>query len=77
MSAPAPALLRDFLLWVAERPRTYAEAMDAWRSSCPRMTIWEDAILDGLVEVQRGESMAESLVVLTSQGRMIVESQAS
>ena len=36
-------LILDFLEWVAARPRPYAEVMDAWRTSCPRLTVWEDA----------------------------------
>ena len=46
-----PLLLRQFLAWVAARPRTYRETMDAWRTSCPRMPAWEDATSMGLVEV--------------------------
>ena len=45
-------LVVQFLRWVAERPRTYADVMDAWRTSCPRMSIWEDAQADGLVRVE-------------------------
>jgi hypothetical protein len=44
----APALL-NLLRWVAERPRSYGEAMEAWRSSCPRLSVWEDALADGLI----------------------------
>ena len=43
-------LMLQFLRWVAERPRTYADVMEAWRTSCPRMSIWEDAQADGLVQ---------------------------
>ena len=42
----------DFLQWLAERPRTYAETIDVWKSSCPRLMHWEDAIADGLVRVE-------------------------
>jgi hypothetical protein len=48
----APTL--ELLAWVSSRPRTYAEAMDAWRTHCPRLTVWEDAVLGGLVRVVRG-----------------------
>jgi hypothetical protein len=44
----------QLLAWIAEGPRTYAETMDAWRTSCPRLSIWEDAVADGLVRVARG-----------------------
>jgi hypothetical protein len=38
-------LTRGFLVWLAHMPRTYAETMEAGRSSCPRFTIWEDALV--------------------------------
>jgi hypothetical protein len=69
MSDPAHALTLQFLAWVAERPRTYAQAMEAWRSTCPRLSIWEDAILDGLVAFAGGASRNQSRVVLTAKGR--------
>jgi hypothetical protein len=43
------ALVLDLIEWVAARPRTYTDAMDAWRTSCPRLTIWEDAIDHGFI----------------------------
>ena len=66
---PADALTLQFLAWVAEAPRTYAQAMDAWRSSCPRLSIWEDAILDGLVAFEGGATRNQSRVTLTLKGR--------
>jgi hypothetical protein len=45
------APLREFLAWVAFSPRTYAEAMEAWGSHCPRFTVWEDALAAGLIAV--------------------------
>jgi hypothetical protein len=48
--APQEALTRQLLAWAAERPRTYGEAMDAWRTSCPRLPIWEDAVDARLIE---------------------------
>lgn len=43
-------LILDFLEWIAREPRPYADVMDAWRTSCPRLTVWEDAIDRGLAE---------------------------
>jgi hypothetical protein len=67
---PISALTRDLLSWLASTPRTYMETMDAWRSSCPRLTIWEDALADGLVQVESGHGsrMSEAPVVLTPRG---------
>jgi hypothetical protein len=56
----APTL--QLLTWIAERPRTYPETIEAWKSSCPRLTVWEDALTDGLVRVERGQ------VLLTAAG---------
>lgn len=68
MQAAAAALTQQFLAWVAEAPRSYADA-EAWRRSCPHLSIWEDAISGGLVRFQNGASMKESRLVLTPAGR--------
>jgi len=68
-SAPPEAaslIMLQFLTWVADRPRNYAEAMAAWRSSCPRLSVWEDAIIGGLVRVENAPDRA---VTLTRRGR--------
>ncbi len=66
----APGLLLQFLGWVETRPRSYGETMDAWRTSCPRLSIWEDAVGEGLVEVVPGVgAQREAGVVLTAAGR--------
>lgn len=71
MNEPLAALMLQFLEWLALRPRTYTEAMDAWRSSCPRHTTWEDALVAGLIAV--GGIDAESPVTLTLRGRSAVK----
>lgn len=37
-------LILDLLEWIDREPRSYADVIDAWRTSCPRLTVWEDAI---------------------------------
>jgi hypothetical protein len=74
-SNPAHALTLQFLAWVAEDMRTYAQAMEAWRSSCPRLSIWEDAILDGLVAFDGGASRDRSRVMLTPKGRALLRAE--
>jgi hypothetical protein len=53
---------------------SYADA-EAWRRSCPHLSIWEDAISDGLVRFQNGSSMGQSLLVLTPRagGRALLD----
>ena len=61
------SLVLDLTEWVATRPRTYREAMTAWRTSCPRLTVWEDAIDSGLVRLcHRGGT--EPTIVVTPKG---------
>ncbi len=48
MIAPE-ALVVDFLEWIATKPRPYREVMDAWRTSCPRLPVWEDSVDAGFV----------------------------
>src|SRR3954465_8144733 len=68
MQPAAQALTQQFLAWVAEAPRSYADA-EAWRRSCPHLSIWEDAISDGLVRYDGGSSLQEARLVLTPRGR--------
>jgi hypothetical protein len=56
-------LVRDLVEWVAQKPRTYAELIDVWRTSCPRLTVWEDAADRGLVARQNLPGMGASVVV--------------
>ena len=72
MADPMPALLLDFLAWTASRPRSYAEVMEAWRTSCPRFPVWEDAVDRGLVE--RGAGPVAD-VALTAAGRALLASE--
>jgi hypothetical protein len=44
------SLVLDLLEWLGSEPRRYAEVMDAWRTSCPRLPVWEEAIDRGFIE---------------------------
>jgi hypothetical protein len=69
MAESQDALMTEFLSWVSNRRRTYAEAMEAWQSHCPRQTIWEDAIIGGFVEFKTDVDEHDPHVVLTTRGR--------
>ena len=47
--AVVDSLILDLLLWLNTGDRTYEEVMDAWRTSCPKLTVWEDANDRGLI----------------------------
>ena len=59
-------LILDLVEWVGRKERTYQETMDAWRTSCPRLSVWEDATGRGLVETVSANG--RSLVRVTSAG---------
>jgi len=62
-------LTLQFLDWIAASPRTYGDVIDAWRTSCPRLPVWEEAITKGLVRRANGTSMREAKVLITDKGR--------
>jgi hypothetical protein len=66
-------LMLQFLTWVSSRQRTYTEAMAAWQTSCPRHTIWEDALIDGLIQVKTNALQHEAEVALTPRGKAILD----
>ncbi len=65
MSDSPSLIMIQFLSWVADRPRSYAETMDAWRTSCPRLSVWEDAVIADLVRLAGDGGRA---VKLTERG---------
>jgi hypothetical protein len=61
-------LTRDFVEWVAREPRSHADVMNTWRTSCPRFTVWEDARDRGLVGREHKPGR-RGMVVVTPKGR--------
>ena len=72
MSDAPESLVFDLVEWVAKEPRTYAEMLDAWRTSCPRLTVWEDAIERGLV-MRKPVAGQGTIVVVTEAGRRFLD----
>ena len=64
-------LILDLLEWVGRRERTYQETMEAWRTSCPRLPVWEDATDRGLVGTEHANG--RSIVRLTSSGLSLLK----
>ena len=69
-------LTLEFLQWISSRSRTYADAMEAWRTTCPRNSVWEDALLGGLIQIEKGSRMGESKVSLTSKGKAVLDGKS-
>lgn len=66
MSETADPLVLDFVEWVAREPRAYAEVISTWKTSCPRLTIWEDAAEHGYVA--RETIAGLGLVIAVTEG---------
>lgn len=65
------SLVFDLVEWVGKEPRTYAEVMDAWRTSCPRLAVWEDALERGLL------ARKTDGVIVTDAGHRFLRQQAA
>jgi hypothetical protein len=62
-------LTLQFLDWIGDEPKAYADVMDGWRTSCPRLSIWEDCVLAGLVQYNGGAGKSVSLTPLGQAAR--------
>ena len=63
----------EFLAWLARQPRTYAETMEAWQTSCPRNSVWEDALGDGLCQLESySGTIDHARVLVTARGRALL-----
>ena len=71
MNEPTAALTLQMLEWLSARPRKYVEALEAWRTSCPRLSIWEDAWIEGLLSIE------SDLVVVSPKGELLLRTAAS
>ena len=67
MSDPIEALVLDLLEWLGPGPRPYAEVIDAWRTSCPRLPVWEEANARGFLFHEHREGVG-ALVGLSAAG---------
>ena len=65
------SLILDLLEWLVKRDRSYEEVMDAWRTSCPRLPVWEDANDRGLV--MKGQVQGRCIIRITSSGLALLE----
>ncbi|HWE51948.1 MAG TPA: hypothetical protein VG273_19295 [Bryobacteraceae bacterium] len=65
------SLILDLLEWISSSERSYEEVMNAWRTSCPKLPVWEDANDRGLVSIMK--SGGRSIVGITPAGRLLLE----
>jgi hypothetical protein len=68
---PLEPLILDLLEWLAKSDRTYSEVMDAWRTSCPKLPVWEDANDRQLI--QRINKNGHEIIRLTPAGQSLLQ----
>lgn len=66
------SLILDLLEWIAPRPRPYSEVIEAWRTSCPRLPVWEEATERAFVEL-RSQEGGPLFVYVTFRGREFLD----
>jgi hypothetical protein len=64
--AVVESLILDLLEWLATGERGYDEVLDAWRTSCPKLPVWEDANDRGLIRTDQVDR--RSVVKITPSG---------
>lgn len=67
MPGPVDALIRDLLEWIGPKARPYREVMEAWRTSCPRLPVWEEANERGFIEHHHARG-SEAVVSVSALG---------
>jgi len=67
MAETTDPLVLDLVEWIAREPRLYSEVIETWRTSCPRLTIWEDAVDRGYV-TRQSTAGAGVRVAITAAG---------
>jgi len=68
------ALVLDLLEWLLPEPRPYAEVMEAWRTTCARLPIWEEAVDRGYL-ISEMVARGRVLVRLTPAGRAFLNAR--
>ena len=69
VTEPTKALTLQLLEWIADHPRRYDDALEAWRTTCPRLSIWEDACIDGLIDCEPGSRF----VSVSAKGKALLQ----
>ena len=73
MTETTDALVLDLVEWIGREPRLYSEVIETWRTSCPRLTIWEDAVDRGYVTRQAAAGQGVRVAITESGAKFLRE----
>lgn len=68
-------LILDLLEWLTKQDRSYDETIDAWRTSCPKLQVWEETTDRGFVVLDAAQG--SSIVRLTPTGSTFLDEHRS
>jgi hypothetical protein len=74
MTMEHKALVIDLIEWIEREPRTYQQVLEAWRTSCPRLTVWEDALEAGFIACEQHDARG-TVVNITPAGRAFIDGE--
>jgi D-3-phosphoglycerate dehydrogenase / 2-oxoglutarate reductase len=63
MTDSVDSLILDLLEWMGASPRPYSELLEAWRTSCPRLPVWEEANDRGFIDRHHSSGIGQSVSV--------------
>jgi D-3-phosphoglycerate dehydrogenase len=66
-------LIVDLLRWLANSQKSYEEVMEAWRTSCPKLPVWEDANDRGFISIEIDPPEGRRVVKITTAGIAFLE----
>ena len=69
-------LILDLLEWLGSSPRPYSEVLDAWRTSCPRFPVWEDANDRGFLEISHVPGRGQFVTVSVAGSEHLATSRS-
>jgi hypothetical protein len=73
MTETTDALVLDLVEWIGREPRLYSDVIETWRTSCPRLTIWEDAVDRGYVTRQSAVGQGVRVAITASGAKFLRE----
>ncbi len=76
MSDTVDSLILDLLEWIGPASKPYDEVMDAWRTSCPRLPVWEEANRRGLLRRSQDQDN-RAIVSVSAAGSRLLDAHRS
>jgi D-3-phosphoglycerate dehydrogenase len=73
MPEAVDALILDLLEWIGPNARPHHEVLEAWRTSCPRLPVWEEANERGFVERHHTEGLGAAVSVTPLGAKFLAE----